>query len=68
MWYKNWKVEVLLLVGLEKGNFIISILLYIFSIGVNDWVNNYYLNLVLMKKYNIDEYIIFLIGFVCGYI
>lgn len=68
VWYKNWKAEVLSLVGPEKGNFIISTSLYIFSTGANDWVNNYYLNPVLMKKYNTDEYITFLIGLARGYI
>lgn len=68
LWYKNWKNEVLSLVGPEEGNNIISNALYIFSTGANDWVNNYYLNPILMKKYTPDAYITLLIGLAKSYI
>ena len=68
MWYKNWKNEVMSLVGQEEGNHIISKALYIISTGSNDWVNNYYLNLELMRKYTTDAYTTFLIGMVGSYV
>ena len=61
-WYKNWKNEVISLVGPEKGEYIIKNALYIISTGSNDWVNNYYINPVLQKEYTQDAYTTFLIG------
>lgn len=61
-WYKNWKNEVVSLVGQEKGDFIVKNSLIVISTGTNDWVNNYYLNPLLSKKFTEDEYATFLIG------
>jgi len=67
-WYKNWKAEVLSLAGPERGNFIINNALYALSTGTNDWVNNYYLNLSLQKKYPTDKYIDFLVQNIRKYV
>ena len=61
-WYKNWKNEVISLVGPEKGDFTIKNTLYVISTGANDWVNNYYINPILQKQYTKDAYTAFLIS------
>lgn len=66
-WFKSWKAEVLSLAGPKRGNFIISNALYAFSTGSNDWVNNYYINPPLMKKYTPQAYTTLLLGFVEQY-
>lgn len=67
-WFKNWKNEVVSLVGQEKGNYIVGKALYVISTGSNDWVNNYYINLELMNKYSTDTYTTFLIDLVGSYV
>ncbi|KAG0630020.1 hypothetical protein M758_1G148100 [Ceratodon purpureus] len=67
-WFKNWKSEVVSLVGQEKGNYIVGKALYVISTGSNDWVNNYYINLELMNKYSTDTYTTFLIDLVGSYV
>lgn len=67
-WYQNWKNEVKSLVGEEKGAYIIKNALNIVSTGANDWVNNYYLNPLLQKKYTPETYTTFLIGEARSYI
>lgn len=62
VWYKNWKNEVISLLGPEKGETNIKSQLYVISTGANDWVNNYYINPVLQKQYTKDAYTAFLIG------
>ena len=61
-WYKNWKNEVVSLVGPKKGDYIIKNALYVISTGANDWINNYYLNPILQKEYDKETYTTFLIG------
>jgi len=68
VWYKNWTKEVMSLVGQKRGEFIVKNSMHIICTGANDWVNNYYLNPVLMEKFTPEAYTTFLIGIARSYI
>lgn len=56
VWIKDWQRQVTDQVGPARAATIFEEGIFVVSTGSNDYVNNYYLNILLQEKYNQDQY------------
>lgn len=55
-WFRQYKVQLEGTIGKSEARRILDSALYVVSSGSNDFVNNFYINLNLRRRYNVSQY------------
>ncbi|MCO5552460.1 hypothetical protein L7F22_005972 [Adiantum nelumboides] len=67
-WFRQYKVQLSGSVGKEKAAHILDNALYVVSSGSNDFVNNYFINPRLQKRYNQTQYLNLISGLIVSFL
>uniref|UniRef100_A0A0D9WLY1 GDSL esterase/lipase APG n=1 Tax=Leersia perrieri TaxID=77586 RepID=A0A0D9WLY1_9ORYZ len=66
-YYKEYQSKLAALVGRKNASAILSDALYIISTGTGDFLQNYYHNASLSRRYDVDSYCNLLVGIFSGF-
>ncbi|XP_038690134.1 GDSL esterase/lipase At5g45950 [Tripterygium wilfordii] len=55
-YFKHYKIHLRQLVGVKRAEEIVTTAIFILSMGTNDFLQNYYLETIRAKQYNVEEY------------